>query len=96
VNERAIVKLNAPNGKVTIQGHVEGRAILIAKSPGGVFLVARTSGKFDEDARVTVIAKTLNIQGAMSGNAQLSVSLTGGGTVSMGPMEGNAVVVYNK
>jgi len=93
VNDHAVVKLSAPNGKVTIGGQVEGSARLTVTAPGGEFVVAR-SAKLDEHAEITVIAKDVEVNGRMSGQAKLVVILTGGGMAAIGAMEENAAVIY--
>jgi len=95
LNGKAVVTLKAPNGTVTIGGHVEGFARLTVIATGGELVVPR-SGRLDGDAEVTVVARDVDVKGKMSGHAQLIVTLTGGGTAAIGPMEEKASVVYKE
>ena len=94
LNANAVVKLNAPNGNVTIGGHVTGSAKLTVTAPGGEVIVSAGSGKFDGGAEVTIQAKRVEVKGRMSGNARLVVTLTAGGSAAIGVVEDKAVVVY--
>jgi hypothetical protein len=95
LNETAVVKVNAPNGKVTISGHVAGSAKLTATAPGGDVFLAEKSGRFLGKSVVTVTARRVEVLGVMSGDAVLNVTLTGGGAVTVGMMEDKAVVNIN-
>jgi hypothetical protein len=94
VNQHAVVKLNAPNGKATIGGHVEGNARLTVNAPGGEVIVAAQSGRLDDDAEVAIVTKDLDVKGKLAGQARLILTLTGGGTASVGSMEEKVVVIY--
>jgi hypothetical protein len=91
---RAIVRLHAPDGTVSIGGHIEGTARVVVNAPRGEVVLSAGSGKLDEDVELTVIARSIEVGGAMRGNAKLIVTLTGGGTVTLGSMHDNASVVY--
>jgi hypothetical protein len=90
----ATVKLNAPDGTVTISGHVEGTARVIVNAPRGEVVVLAGSGKLDGESELTVIARNVEVRGAMAGNAKLILTLTGGGKVALGPIHENAAVEY--
>lgn len=94
VNEHAVVKLNAPNGKVTIGGYVEGSARLTVNAPGGEAIVAAQSGKLDDNAEVVIVTKDLDVKGKLAGQVRLILTLTGGGTASVGSIEEKVVVIY--
>jgi hypothetical protein len=96
VSNTAVVKLNAPNGKVTIGGHVVGSAKLTVNAPGGEVVVAASSGKLDGSSEITVTAKRLEVQGPMAGEAKMVVMLTAGGSAQFGKMEGRATVIYKQ
>jgi hypothetical protein len=91
---RATLKLNAPDGSVTISGHVEGSARVIVDAPRGEVIVSAGSGRLDGESELTVTARSVEVKGAMAGNARLIVTLTGGGAVTLGTMHENASVVY--
>ena len=90
----ATVKLNAPDGTVTISGHVEGTARVIVNAPRGEVVILAGSGRLDGESELTVIARNVEVKGAMAGNAKLILTLTGGGKVVLGPMHENASVEY--
>lgn len=94
LHAHAVVTVNAPGGRVTVGGHVKGNARLTVSAPAGEMIVAAASGKLDGHAEVTVVAKDVDVQGTMSDNARLIVTLTGGGTATVGPVKENAAVVY--
>jgi hypothetical protein len=94
VNDHAVVKLNAPNGKVMIGGHVEGSARLTVNAPGGEVIVAAQSGKLDDNAEVAIVTKDLDVKGKLAGQTRLILTLTGGGMASVGSMEETVVVIY--
>jgi hypothetical protein len=94
ISESVEVKLNAPNGAVTVGGHVVGNARLIINAPGGEVIVAGNSGRLDGGAEVTVTAKFVDVKCPMSGRARLVVTMTGGGTATLGPVHDRAAVVY--
>ncbi len=94
LNATAIVKLNAPNGKVTIGGHVTGSANLTVTAAGGDVILSAGSGKFDGGAEATVLAKRLEVKGLLSGSAKLIVTLTEGGSAAIGAVEDKAMVIY--
>jgi hypothetical protein len=91
---RATVKLNAPDGTVSIGGHVEGNAKVVVNAPRGDVLIGAASGKLDGGGELTVIARSVEVRGAMAGHAKLIVTLTGGGRVTLGTVQENASVVY--
>jgi hypothetical protein len=94
LNGSATVKLNAPDGTVSIGGHVEGNARVIVNAPRGEVLIGAASGKLDGGGELTVIARSVEVRGAMAGHAKLIVTLTGGGRVTLGAVQENASVVY--
>lgn len=94
LNGSAIVKLNAPEGRVSIGGHVEGTARVLVNAPRGEVIIAAKSGKLDGKGELTVIARSVEVRGAMAGHAKLTVTLTGGGTVVLGAVQEKASVVY--
>jgi len=94
LNGGATVKLFAPDGKVSIGGHVEGRARVTVNAPRGHVLIDAESGKLDGKGELTVIARSVEVRGTMAGNAKLIVTLTGGGTVVLGAVQEEATVVY--
>jgi len=91
---RATVRLHAPGGTVSIGGHIEGAARVVVEAPRGEVVLRAGSGRLDEDGELTVTARSVEVKGAMAGNAKLIVTLTGGGTVTLGTMHENASVVY--
>jgi hypothetical protein len=93
VNQHAVVKLNAPRGRVTIGGHIEGNARVTANAPDGEIMVAAQSGKLDDDAELIVVARDVDMNGRMAGRSRLVLTLTGGGRAAIGVVEGNAVVI---
>jgi len=96
VSNTAVVKLNAPNGKVTIGGHVVGSANLTVNAPGGEVVVAASSGKLDGSSETTVTTKRLDVQGPMAGEAKVVVTLTEGGSAQFGKMEGRATATFQQ
>jgi hypothetical protein len=94
LHAHAVVTVHAPGGRVTVGGHVKGNSRLTVNAPGGEMIVAAVSGKLDGHAEVTVVAKDVDVQGTMSDNAKLIVTLTGGGNATVGPVKENAAVVY--
>jgi hypothetical protein len=93
VNQHAVVKLNTPRGRVSIRGHIEGSARVNVNAPDGEIVVAAPSGKLDDDAELTVVARDADIQGRMAGRSRLVLTLTGGGRAAVGVVEENAVVI---
>ncbi len=96
LNESAVVKLNAPKGKVTISGFVVGSAKLTINAPGGDVIVSANSGRLDNGSEVTVTAKRLDIRGPMLGGTKLSATLTAGGSLKFALMDGGATITYRK
>jgi hypothetical protein len=94
VHGSATVKLNAPDGNVSIGGHIEGNAKVVVNAPRGEVLIGAASGKLDGGGELTVIARSVEATGTMAGNAKLIVTLTGGGRVTLGAVQENASVVY--
>jgi hypothetical protein len=94
IHGRATVKLHAPDGSVTISGHVEGTARVTVDAPRGELIVSAGSGKLDGQARLTVIARSVAVEGVMAGDAKLFVTLTGGGSVISGSVQENASVIF--
>jgi hypothetical protein len=94
VHGSATVKLNAPDGNVSIGGHIEGTAKVVVNAPRGEVLIGAASGKLDGGGELTVIARSVEATGTMAGNAKLIVTLTGGGRVTLGAVQENASVVY--
>ena len=93
LNGRATVKINAPDGNVSIGGHVEGNAKVVVNAPRGEVLIGAASGKLEGAGELTVIARSVEVS-AMAGQAKLIVTLTGGGRVTLGTVHENASVVY--
>jgi hypothetical protein len=94
LNGRASVKINAPEGNVSIGGHVEGNAKVVVNAPRGEVLIGAASGKLDGGGELTVIARSVEVRGEMAGHAKLIITLTGGGRVTLGTVHENASVVY--
>ena len=94
LNGSAIVKLNAPGGRVSIGGHVDGTARVLVNAPRGEVIITAESGKLEGNGELTVIARSVEVRGAMAGHAKLIVTLTGGGTVALGAVHEKASVVY--
>jgi len=95
VNGSAVVKLNAPGGKVRITRQINGSARLTIHAPGGDVVF---SG--DDDAGLTggsvvaVTAKRVEIQCLMNGGTKVEATLTAGGSLRTRVMDGGAAVRY--
>lgn len=96
LSKSAVVKLHAPNGKVTLGGHIVGSAKLAVNAPGGEVVVSTGSAKLDNAAEVTVTANRVEVNGLMTGEAKLVVTLTTGGSLKLGVMDGGATVIYKR
>ena len=91
----AQVRLNAPNGTVTVGGFVAGAAKLSIAAPGGEVIVAE-SGRVSGGSVVVLTAKRLEVKCPMSGNARVTVTLTTGGALKLTLTEEGATVTYRK
>ena len=96
ISENAVVKLNAPKGRVTVGGHVVGVAKLTVTAPGGEFVVSAGSGKLGGACEVSVTAKRVAVRGPMAGTAKLVITLTADGSAQFGTIEDKAVVLYKE
>ena len=96
LNGEALVRLNAPGGKVKIGGYVMGAAKLTVVAPGGEVLVAGNSGCLTGGALATVTAKRVVVAGWMSGGAKLNITLTTGGVLKLTRLQEGAIVTYRK
>jgi hypothetical protein len=96
LNKNAVVKLNAPGGRVTISGHVTGNARLAVNAPGGEVIAPADPARFDHGCEVTVVAKRVEIGGLMTGGSKLLVTLTAGGSLKLGRMDDEATVIYKR
>ncbi|MBP3955594.1 hypothetical protein J8F10_09900 [Gemmata sp. G18] len=96
LNGEAIVRLNAPNGKVTIGGYVSGASKLTVIAPGGAVIVLESSGRLTGSATTVVTAKRLEIGGKMLGSAKVFATLTAGGLLKVTAADEGATVTYKK
>lgn len=95
LNSEALVLLNAPNGKVTVGGYVNGNAKLTIVAPGGEVVVAKT-GRVTGSATMTMTAKRLEVNCPLSGGAKVNVTLTAGGSLKLTRSEEGATITYKK
>ena len=95
LNSEALVLLNAPNGKVTVGGYVNGNAKITVVAPGGEVVVAKT-GRVTGGATMTVTAKRLEVSCPLSGGAKVNVTLTASGSLKLTRSEEGATVTYKK
>jgi hypothetical protein len=96
LNNDAVVKLNAPGGKVTIGGFVAGSSKLTVAAPGGTVTVLAGSGRLAGGSTIAVTAKRLEVLGKMLGGTKLSATLTTGGSLKLAAMDERATVTYRR
>jgi hypothetical protein len=95
LNSEATVKLNAPEGKVTIGGFVAGSAKLTITAPGGEVLIAK-SARVTNGTVLTITTRRLEALGTLSGAAKVNVIFTRGGSLKLTLMEEGANVKFRK
>lgn len=95
LNSEASVKLNAPNGKVTVGGFVAGSTKLIVVAAGGEVLIAK-SARVTGGSVLTVTTKRLEAQGTLSGGTKVNVTVTAGGSMKFTLMDEGATVTFRK
>ena len=91
----AVVKLNAPGGKVTVGGFVLGAPKLIVAAPGGEVLIAKT-GCVSGASVLTVTARKFEAQGQLAGAARVNLTLSAGGWLKLTTMDDRAMLTWRK
>jgi hypothetical protein len=94
-NSEAVVKLNAPGGKVTVGGFVLGAPKLIVTAPGGEVVVAKT-GRISGASVLTITARRFEAQGRIGGAARVNLALSAGGSMKLTTMDDRATVAWRK
>lgn len=95
LNSEAVVKLNAPGGKVTVGGFVSGASKLTVTAPGGEVLIAN-SARVSGASVLTITARRLESRGRVSGAARVNVTLTAGGSLKLTTTDDRASVTWRK
>ena len=89
------VKVNAPNGKVRVTKQINGAAKLRIYAPDGeVTFAGEEEATLTEGSLVELTAKRVDIQSLMNGGTRVEVTLTTGGSLRTGVMDGGATVRY--
>lgn len=95
VNGSAVVKLNAPGGRVRITRQINGSARLTIHAPGGeVVFAGEDDACLNGGSVVAVTAKRVDIQCLMNGGTRVEATLTSGGSLRTRVMDGGAAVRY--
>jgi hypothetical protein len=95
INSEAVVKLNAPGGKVTVGGFVLGAPKLTVTAPAGEVLIAK-SGRVSGASVLTITAKRFEALGRIAGAARVNLVLSAGGSLKLTTMDERAVVTWRK
>lgn len=98
VDGGSVLKLNAPNGKVSFAAAVVGKSSVEIVAPGGD-VTFTTPGKvgaaIDGGANVNITARTTELRGEVNGvGTRLTVSLPRLGSLKVGAVRGTATVEY--
>jgi uncharacterized Zn finger protein (UPF0148 family) len=102
VNEAGTLKLDVPGGSVTFLSSLDGAARVRINAPGGkvtfgsVDKSVHGGGAIVGSAHVTVIARDVDLRGAIDGGARVVVTLTEGGSLRFKSISGGAHVHYRK
>jgi hypothetical protein len=91
----ATVIVNAPSGKVTLNGWVAGSAKLTIRAPGGEVVLAN-SGRFTGGSTIVITARRLEAIGLLTGGTKVNVTFTTGGSLKLTRAEEGAIVTYKK
>lgn len=95
LSSEAVVKLNAPNGKVTLGGFVFGASKVTITAPGGEVVFAKSS-RASGSTILTITARRLEANGPLSGSAKVHLTLTPGGSIKFALMEESASIAFRK
>jgi hypothetical protein len=87
--------INAPNGTVTIRGHIAGNAKVDIAAAGGTVVLTR-SGRFTGGSIIAITAKRLEAVGLLTGGTAVQIKLTPGGSLKLTRSEEGATVTYSK
>jgi len=100
VNGNCTVKVNSPNGLVTVANSVNGQADMTIMAPGGTVIFGKMFeeglGTVNGNVKITILAKKVEFWGEISGQSQIDVTLTSGGRLKFVRLNGNAQIVYRK
>lgn len=101
IDNGSTVKLNSPNGKVTIAASVVGKSNLEINAPGGdvLFSAATTPNRpgsaIDGGSIVAITARTADLKGDINGSTtKVTVNLHRAGTLKIVAIRGTATVEY--
>jgi hypothetical protein len=97
----AVLKLNAPKGRVNIKGRIEEKSVVEITAPGGDVRINSSGVKADQPSvgggsRLTVVARGVEIRGAIGGDdTRVMITLDKAGWLRAGGgVQGTAVVEY--
>ena len=95
LNGSTSIKLNTSGGKVRIVRQVGGAVRLSIHAPGGeVLFTGEEDAGLTGGSMIDVTAKRLDVQCLMNGGTKLDATLTKGGSLRTGLMDGGATVRY--
>lgn len=96
ISGRAVVKLNAPNGKVIFGGHATGQSRITVNARGGELILLSRSGRLGGNTDLEISSGRVVLDGPAGENARISITFTAGGFLRTRRLEGNARIVYRK
>jgi len=101
IDGASVLKLNAPNGKVTISASVVGRSSVEIIAPGGDVTFSapttpnRPGSTIDGGSTVAITARTAELRGDINGsNTKVTVNLPRIGSLKVVAIRGTATVAY--
>lgn len=101
IDGRSSLKLNAPNGVVTVSATVTGKSTVEVAAPGGEVkfsaptTATRPGSQIDGGAAVTLTARTIDLRGDVNGiDTKVSVNMPRTGTLRVAAIRGTATVEY--
>lgn len=99
VSSGSKIKIEAPEGKVEFRGPITGRTRITIDAPGGgvhFHQIARKGANISGNTNLRITAKSVNFAAGLNSRARAEVTLSKGGTLRHGRLNGNSRISYRK